>query len=156
MTMDDLIPGRGPSRLTRAQLLRRSAFAAGVVSTGGLLAACRGGGGGTAAASVPSADRAPVAATWQFSNWPHFIDTDSDGNHPTVTAFDDRYDTDTVYSEDVTSNEAAATRYAPALSNGEDIGLDAIVLSDWMAYQWVDAGYAQRLDPSLLPHVNDL
>ena len=82
MTVDDLIPGREPSGLTRAELLRRSAFAAGVVTTGGLLAACSGGGGGTAAASVPSADRAPLATTWQISNWPHFIDTASDGTHP--------------------------------------------------------------------------
>jgi spermidine/putrescine transport system substrate-binding protein len=156
MTMNDLIPGRRPSRLTRAQLLRRSALAAGVVSTGGLLTACRGGGGGTAAAAAPSADRAPVADSWQISNWPHFIDTDSDGNHPTLNAFDDRYDTDTLYTETVTSNEAVATQYAPKLADGEDIGLDAIVLSDWMAYQWVDAGYAQHLDPSLLPHVTDL
>src|SRR6476660_3156817 len=139
MTVDDLIPGREPSGLTRAELLRRSAFAAGVVTTGGVLAACSGGGGGgTAAASVPSADRAPLATTWQVSNWPHFIDTDS------------------VYSEDIASNEAAAARYAPMLAEGEDIGQDAIVLSDWMAYQWIHAGYAQRLDPALLPHVNSL
>jgi spermidine/putrescine transport system substrate-binding protein len=156
MTVDDLIPGREPSGLTRAELLRRSAFAAGVVTTGGLLAACNGGGGGTAAASVPSADRAPLATTWQISNWPHFIDTASDGTHPTVTAFDSRYDTDTVYTEDITSNEAAATKYASMLAEGEDIGQDAIVLSDWMAYQWIHAGYAQRLDPALLPHVNSL
>jgi spermidine/putrescine transport system substrate-binding protein len=157
MNVDDLIPGREPSGLTRAELLRRSAFAAGVVTTGGLLAACSGGGGGgTAAASVPSADRAPLATTWQVSNWPHFIDTDSDGTHPTLTAFDSRYDTDTVYSEDIASNEAAAAKYAPMLAEGEDIGQDAIVLSDWMAYQWIHAGYAQRLDPVLLPHVTSL
>ena len=42
------------------------------------------------------------------------------------------------------------------LAEGEDIGQDAIVLSDWMAYQWIHAGYAQRLDPALLPHVNSL
>ena len=112
--------------------------------------------GGTAAASAPSADRAPLATTWQISNWPHFIDTDSDGTHPTLTAFDSRYDTDTVYTEDITSNEAAAAKYAPMLAEGEDIGQDAIVLSDWMAYQWIHAGYAQRLDPALLPHVNSL
>ena len=116
----------------------------------------RGGGGGTAAASASSADRAPLATTWQISNWPHFIDTDSDGTHPTLTAFDSRYDTDTVYTEDITSNEAAAAKYAPKLAEGQDIGQDAIVLSDWMAYQWIQAGYAQRLDPALLPHVNSL
>ena len=158
MTVDDLIPGREPSGLTRAELLRRSAFAAGVVTTGSLLAACTGGGGGggTAAASASSAGRAPLATTWQISNWPHFIDTDSEGTHPTLTAFDSRYDTDTVYTEDITSNEAAAAKYAPMLAEGQDIGQDAIVLSDWMAYQWIQAGYAQRLDPALLPHVNSL
>jgi len=60
MTTNHSIPGREPSGLTRAELLRRSAIAAGVVTTGGLLAACSGGGGGAAAASIPSADRAPV------------------------------------------------------------------------------------------------
>jgi spermidine/putrescine transport system substrate-binding protein len=156
MTTNHSIPGREPSGLTRAELLRRSAIAAGVVTTGGLLAACSGGGGGAAAASIPSADRAPVASSWQISNWPHFIDTDSDGNHPTLTAFDSHYGTSTGYTEGVTSNEAAATQYAPMLAKGEDIQLDAIVLSDWMAYQWVQAGYAQPLDQALLPNVSKL
>ena len=156
MTTNHSIPGHQPSGLTRAELLRRSAFATGVVTAGGLLAACSGGGGGTGAASIPSADSAPVASSWQISNWPHFIDTDSDGTHPTLTAFDSHYATTTAYTEDVTSNEAAATKYAQTLADGKDIGLDAIVLSDWMAYQWVQAGYAQRLDPALLPNVSKL
>ena len=101
-------------------------------------------------------DRAPVASSWQISNWPHFIDTDSAGTHPTLTAFDSQYATATAYTEDVTSNEAAATKYASDARGRQDIGLDAIVLSDWMAYQWVQAGYAQRLDPALLPNVSKL
>lgn len=115
------------------------------------MAACSaGGGGGTAAASAP---HEPMASSWQISNWPNFIDTDDQGGHPSVSSFNTEYDTDTVYTEDITSNEAVADRYAPLLANGQNIGLDAVVLSDWMAYQWVNAGYARKLDPTLLPHV---
>lgn len=120
-----------------------------------MLAACSaGGGGGTAAASA--APLAKLASSWQISNWPNFIDTDDDGTHPSVISFNERYNTDTVYTEDVTSNEAVSTRYAPLLANGQDIGLDAVVLSDWMAYQWIQAGYARKLDKTQLPHVNAL
>jgi spermidine/putrescine transport system substrate-binding protein len=150
MTVDDLTEGRGRGGLTRAELLRRSAALAGVVAGGSVLAACSAGGGGSSAASAP---HEPMASSWQISNWPNFIDTDDQGGHPSVSSFNAEYDTDTVYTEDITSNEAVATRYAPLLANGQDIGLDAVVLSDWMAYQWVNAGYARKLDPTLLPHV---
>jgi spermidine/putrescine transport system substrate-binding protein len=158
MTVDDLTEGHGRGGLTRAELLRRSAALAGVVAGGSVLAACSAGGGdGTAAtASASAAAHEPMASSWQISNWPNFIDTDDDGGHPSVDSFNAQYDTDTVYTEDVTSNEAVATRYAPLLAEGQDIGLDAVVLSDWMAYQWVQAGYARRLDPTLLPHVSRL
>jgi hypothetical protein len=56
--------------------------------------------------------------------------TAGDNTTALFAAFDSRYDTDTVYTEDITSNEAAASQYATKLAAGDDIGLDAIVLSD--------------------------
>jgi len=56
--------------LTRAELLRRGAAGAAMLSVPGLLAACGGSSGGSTGASSGE-----VKKVLNFANWPYYIDT---------------------------------------------------------------------------------
>ena len=59
------------------------------------------------------------------------------------------------YLEDINSNESFFAKLRPELENGESGGRDIIVATDWMAKRYYDLGYAQELDKSALPNVEE-
>ncbi|MFJ3977082.1 spermidine/putrescine ABC transporter substrate-binding protein [Streptomyces sp. NPDC090021] len=147
-----LTSGRGA--LTRRSLLRASGV--GALTLGGLstLAGC---GippakreGGTAAASDDHSDREKEI---NFSNWTEYMDTSEDEkSRPTLEEFTKRTGIKVKYTEDINDNVEFFGKVKPQLAAGQDTGRDLIVVTDWLAARIIRLGWAQKLDPSHLPH----
>ncbi|OKK20362.1 ABC transporter substrate-binding protein [Streptomyces sp. CB00455] len=144
--------GRGA--LTRRSLLR--ACGVGALTLGGLstLAACgippAKRAGDTAVASDDHSDREKEIA---FSNWTEYMDTgDDEKSRPSLEEFTRRTGIDVKYSEDINDNVEFFGKIRPQLAAGQDTGRDLIVVTDWLAARIIRLGWAQRLDPSHLPH----
>ncbi|MEU3062555.1 spermidine/putrescine ABC transporter substrate-binding protein [Streptomyces subrutilus] len=147
-----LTSGRGA--LTRRSLLRASG--AGALTLGGLstLAAC----------GIPPAKRAGEAAAASddfsdrekelvFSNWTEYMDTgEDDKGRPTLDEFGRRTGIKVKYTEDINDNVEFFGKIRPQLAAGQDTGRDLIVVTDWLAARVIRLGWAQKLDPSHLPH----
>ncbi|MFJ1565305.1 polyamine ABC transporter substrate-binding protein [Streptomyces erythrochromogenes] len=147
-----LTSGRGA--LTRRSLLRASGV--GALTLGGLstLAGC---GippakreGGEAAASDDHSDREKEI---NFSNWTEYMDTSEDEkSRPTLEEFAKRTGIKVKYTEDINDNVEFFGKIKPQLAAGQDTGRDLIVVTDWLAARIIRLGWAQKLDPSHLPH----
>ncbi|MEU6299598.1 polyamine ABC transporter substrate-binding protein [Streptomyces erythrochromogenes] len=147
-----LTSGRGA--LTRRSLLRASGV--GALTLGGLstLAGC---GippakreGGAAAASDDHSDREKEI---NFSNWTEYMDTSEDEkSRPTLEEFAKRTGIEVKYTEDINDNVEFFGKIKPQLAAGQDTGRDLIVVTDWLAARIIRLGWAQKLDPSHLPH----
>ncbi|MGN6324799.1 polyamine ABC transporter substrate-binding protein [Pseudolysinimonas sp.] len=139
-------------RARAAQLTRRGAL--GLAGAGALsiaLAACSTGAAPKAAADLSRSDRTVV-----WTSWPLYLDTADDKTHPTLTAFEKKTGIRASYREDVTDNLAYFASVKDRLVQGEDIGTDTVVLTDWMVSRWVRFGYAQKLDHSRIPNLANL
>ena len=131
--------GRGP------QVSRRSFLqAAGAGGAALALAACD-----TGSEDGP-ADAAADALSW--SNWPGYIDLDEDtGTSPTLQAFEKQSGQPVRYTEDINDNEEFYAKVRIPLEQGEPIGRDLVVLSEWMSSRWIRLGYAQEFSPGAVP-----
>ncbi|KMO98165.1 polyamine ABC transporter substrate-binding protein [Streptomyces roseus] len=144
--------GRGA--LTRRSLLRASGV--GALTLGGLasLSACgippakRAG-----EASAASEDRSDQEKEIDFSNWTEYMDTSEDEKtHPTLDEFTQRTGIKVKYAEDINDNVEFFGKVRPQLAAGQGTGRDLIVVTDWLAARIIRLGWAQKLDPSHLPH----
>lgn len=148
-------------RLGRRDFLRGSAFLTG----GAFLAAC----GGISAESAQNtgASEGPSAApsvaaqggdVLNFSNWPLYMDTgdEDEQSHPTLDAFTEETGIAVNYYEDINSNEEYFGKIRNQLADGQPIGRDLIVLTDWMAARLIDLGWLQELDQSNIPNMSNL
>ncbi|MFF3859008.1 spermidine/putrescine ABC transporter substrate-binding protein [Streptomyces sp. NPDC002209] len=147
-----LTSGRGA--LTRRSLLRASGV--GALTLGGLasLSACgippAKRAGDTAVASDDHSDREKEI---NFSNWTEYMDTSEDEKtHPTLEEFAKRTGIKVKYTEDINDNVEFFGKVRPQLAAGQDTGRDLIVVTDWLAARIIRLGWAQKLDPSHLPH----
>ncbi len=90
------------------------------------------------------------ALSW--SNWPGYIDLDEEtGTSPTLTAFEKKSGQPVKYTEDINDNEEFNAKVRIPLEQGESIGRDLVVLSEWMASRWIRLGYAQEFSPGAVP-----
>ncbi|MFE9883448.1 PotD/PotF family extracellular solute-binding protein [Streptomyces scopuliridis] len=146
-----LTSGRGA--LTRRSMLR--ATGAGALTIGGLagLGGCgippakREGDG--PASTDHSADEKRVV----FSNWTEYMDVSEDEKgYPTLEAFTKRTGISVKYTADINDNVEFFGKIQPQLAAGQDTGRDLICVTDWLAARMIRLGYAQKLDPSQLPH----
>ncbi|MFG2406231.1 polyamine ABC transporter substrate-binding protein [Streptomyces brevispora] len=147
-----LTSGRGA--LTRRSLLRASGT--GALTLGGL--------GALSACGIPPAQREGDAAAASddhsakekqvnFSNWTEYMDVTDDGKHrPTLEQFTERTGIKVKYTEDINDNVEFFGKIKPQLAAGQDTGRDIICVTDWLAARIVRLGWAQKLDPSNLPH----
>ncbi|ATZ24161.1 spermidine/putrescine ABC transporter substrate-binding protein [Streptomyces lavendulae] len=147
-----LTSGRGA--LTRRSLLRASGI--GALTLGGLSALTSCGipparrEDGTAAASADHSEQEKVL---NFSNWTEYMDTSEDEkSRPTLEEFGKRTGIEVKYSEDINDNVEFFGKIRPQLAAGQDTGRDLIVVTDWLAARIIRLGWAQKLDPSRLPH----
>jgi len=144
--------------ITRRLFLKRAAVGAGALSLPSLIAAC--GGGGGIAAQTGSGDSSTevnqqLADTLVFANWPLYIDQKGK-KRPTLDEFTQQTGVKVNYIEEVNANEEWFGKYQAQLSQGQDIGRDLTVLTDWMAARMVRLGYVQKKDMSAIPNEGNL
>lgn len=150
-----------PSAVSRRRLLQ----AAGISGAAMVAAACGAGGedaaAGSGSAAAPSAGSAEdksdtdKAAIW--SNWPLYIDIDdTSGARPSLDAFQKETGITVTYTEDINDNNEFFAKVRTQLEQGQDIGRDLVVLTDWMAALWINNGYAQKLDKANIPNAKNV
>ena len=92
----------------------------------------------------------PGNVTW--ANWPLYIDVDNNGKHPTIQAFEAKYNVKVTYKEVINDNDAFFGKIQPNLQAGQPTGWDLITLTDWMAARLIRLGWTERFDPSAMPN----
>jgi len=144
--------------LTRRQLLRRAAAGGTVLTLPALLAACGGGDGIQGQANTQQGTTSvnkTLADTLVFANWPAYIDVKKK-KHSTIEKFTTETGVNVKYVEEVNDNEEWFGKYQAQLAQGDDIGRDIVVLTDWMAARMIRLGYVQKKDKSAIPNEANL
>ena len=144
--------------ITRRLFLKRAAVGAGALSLPSLIAACGGGGitGQTNAGGGTSTEvKQQLADTLVFANWHLYIDQKGK-KRPSLDEFTAQSGVNVRYIEEVNDNEEWFGKYQAQLSQGQDIGRDLTVLTDWMAARMVRLGYVQKKDKSAIPNEANL
>ncbi len=136
------------SSVSRRRLLQ----VAGIGGAAMLATACGTSSGGSTQASAAE-DLSDTEMLLNWSNWPSYLDTDEDtGTYPTLEKFMSSTGIDVTYTEDVNDNNEFFAKVRTQLEQGQDIGRDIVVLTDWMAAQWIQSGFAQKLDKASIPN----
>ena len=126
--------------LTRRHFLRNLGLGAGGLLGGSLLAAC---------GTQPQA----VGGALVFANWPLYIDVEEDGTtSPTLLNFEKETNIKTEYIEEVDDNTTWFAKYRAQLANGQDIGRDLTVLTDWMAARMIKLGWTEEITEAHVPN----
>ena len=150
------IAGMMRSSLSRRRILQ----AAGLGSVAAVAAACGASGdtGSSTASAAPSAqDLSDAETTLAWSTWPGYMDTDEKtGGRPTLDAFEKQTGISVTYTEDVNDNNEFYAKVRTQLEQGQPIDRDLVVLTDWMAALWIESGYAQTLDKSIMPNAGNV
>ena len=60
------------------------------------------------------------------------------------------------YAEDIEDNDSFYGKVSGQLANGQDIGYDLIVLTDWMAARMIRMGYTQEIDRAVVPNAKNI
>jgi spermidine/putrescine transport system substrate-binding protein len=87
---------------------------------------------------------------WTFSNWPLYMDK------KLLKAFDQKYGGHVKYLEDINDNFEFFGKVRQQLQNGQPIGRDLVVLTDYMAGRWIRSGYAEPIDKKNVPNSSNL
>ncbi|MET9767019.1 spermidine/putrescine ABC transporter substrate-binding protein [Streptomyces sp. NPDC006415] len=146
-----LTSGRGA--LTRRSLLRASGM--GALALGGIatLGACGIPPAGRAEGAAAADDHSAKEKVLNFSNWTEYMDVSEDEkSRPTLEAFTKRTGIRVKYTEDINDNVEFFGKIKPQLAAGQNTGRDLICVTDWLAARIIRLGWAQKLDPSNLPH----
>ena len=151
------IAGTMRSSVSRRRIIQAAglggvvAFAAACGATG----ADAGTEGSSVAASAEDQSDTDKVANW--SNWPLYIDINDDtGERPTLEQFQKETGIAVTYTEDINDNNEFFAKVRTQLEQGQDIGRDLVVLTDWMAALWIQNGYAQKLDKSAMPNSGNI
>lgn len=160
-------PGLDPTTRTivAAQISRRALLGgAGAAGMAALLAACGASGppaGGSGAQSdnkpKPAQDRSDTEKVVNWANWTLYLDYDEDSKkYPTLEAFQQQMGIKATYAEDIDDNDTYYGKIQGQLKNGQDIGKDIVVLTDWMAGRLIRNGYTQELDLTRVPNAKNI
>ncbi|MFG2038373.1 extracellular solute-binding protein [Dactylosporangium sp. NPDC048998] len=143
--------------LSRRTLMRGLLAGGAFVATGGALAAC-----GTKPAKKPESDKAACVGTdasatekkINFSNWPLYIDVDSndDKKHPSLDNFTTKTGIAVTYTEDINDNNEFFGKVRNQLQACQSIDRDLMILTDWMASRVVGLGWVQPFDNAKIPN----
>lgn len=153
------------SALVRASLSRRGVLrGAAAVGAGALLSAC-GAGGESPSGTAEETAEGPKAATdisdtdkvVNWANWTLYLDYDEETKkYPTLEKFQQQTGIKATYAEDIEDNDTYYGKIQGQLRNGDDIGKDIIVFTDWMAGRCIRNGYVQKLDQANIPNGKNL
>jgi len=148
-------------QLVRSQLSRRTLLrGVGGVGAAAALAACGTGSNDAETTPKPKAtveDKSDTDKEVRWANWPAYLDFDEDTKkYPTLEEFQEKTGIKATYAEDIDDNDSYYGKIQGQLKNGQDIGKDVIVLTDWMAGRLVRQGYVQKLDKANIPNAKNL
>jgi spermidine/putrescine transport system substrate-binding protein len=137
--------------MSRGRLSRRGLLGgAGALGAGALLAACGTTPGVTsrvAGKPSPAGDVSETDKVVKWANWTLYLDKDDTSKkYPTLEAFQNKTGIVASYFEEIDDNESYDDGIEARLRQGQDIGRDIVVFTDWMASRVVKAGWAQKLD----------
>jgi spermidine/putrescine transport system substrate-binding protein len=154
-------PARQITEMIKSSVSRRRVMqAAGLGGAVMVAAACGAGGddGSSAAASPASAtDQSATDKVVNWSNWPGYLDVNEEsGDYPSLKAFEAQTGIAVTYTDDVNDNNEFYAKVRTQLEQGQDIGRDIVVLTDWMVGLWIQNGYAQKLDKANIPNAVNL
>ncbi len=144
------LPGRA---LSRRRLLGAAAGTA-AVSASGLLAGC-----GNSEPDAQSGADSGGQQVLNVANWPLYIDTkrvDGEKVHPTLLAFQDKYDIAVNYTEPINDMGEFFSKMRPILDAGTDTGYDTFILTDWTAAKMMQLGWVEPLDKANIPNLSNL
>jgi spermidine/putrescine transport system substrate-binding protein len=138
-----------------SQMGRRTLLAgAGAGAAALALAACST--GTPAAKPTAAADKSASDKTLRWDNWALYIDIDDAGNYPTLDAFTQETGIKVTYTEAVDDNNTYYGKVKDQLALGQDIGADAVCLTDWMVGRLIRFGYTQELNHANIPNLANL
>ena len=156
-----LLRGLTEPRLSRTQLVRRAGAGALAVGLAGFLEACGVAGAnkkastGTGANAIGSAEwwaKQKPTGTFQFANWPYYIDT-SHGKHPSLEQFTKATGIKVNYEEVIQNNDSFYAKIAPSLQGGQGTGYDMVVMTNgWYLTELINHRWLIPLDHSKLPN----
>ena len=126
----------------RRQFIKGMGVGALYLAGGPLLAACA----RAAEELAPTPEELALAGPLNFSNWPFYIDEQTNND------FESEFGVSVNYIEDINDNEEFFAIMQPLLSAGEDTGRDIIVLTDWMAARLINLGWLEKLDKNNIPN----
>ena len=87
---------------------------------------------------------------WTFSNWPLYMDK------KLLREFDREFGGKVRYLEDINDNYEFFGKVRQQLENGQPIGRDIVVLTDYMAARWVRNGYCEPIDKKNVPNAANM
>jgi spermidine/putrescine transport system substrate-binding protein len=90
--------------------------------------------------------------TFDFANWPLYIDRTKDGS-PTINAFSDKYGITVNYRPVIQDNATFFAQISPVLQAGQSTGYDMVVISNgWQLTQMIKNHWLIPLDHSRMPN----
>lgn len=156
--------------LTRRRFLQGSTLA----GFSAFLAACGGGLGsqspsaatasGQPASTGPTPEPTPAQSpggALVVANWPAYIDLAgsageegvyAQGSSPTLEEFQKNYSIEVDYQEKIEDNAEFFTTIEQQLVANLPTGWDLIVVTDWLAGQIIDKGWAEKIDKANVPN----
>jgi spermidine/putrescine transport system substrate-binding protein len=147
-------------KMARKQQMTRRTAIAGIGGTAAALglAAC-------APASEPTPSTPPAGAVdvsdtekiLVWDNWTEYMDLSEDEtSRPTLERFQAQTGIQVEYLETYLDNDEYYAIVKDQLALGQDIGVDLICPTEWMAARYVSNGFAQKLDAANIPNKANL
>lgn len=158
-----LLRGLTQGRYSRRQLLQAAGAGAFGVSVSGFLAACGAAGTNSSSGTTsgPTAVGSPEwwakqkkGGTFQFANWPYYIDTSNHGkDHPSLHQFTVQTGIKVNYLEVIQNNDSFYAKIAPSLQGGQGTGYDMVVMTNgWYLTELINHKWLIPLDLKLIPN----
>ncbi|MFI7587712.1 PotD/PotF family extracellular solute-binding protein [Spongisporangium articulatum] len=139
--------------------MSRRAFLGGAGGLGlsAFLAACGTAGLSSGPRPSPAVDKSATEKVVNWANWAAYLDYDSDlKGYPTLKAFTKKTGIKATYDEAIEDNDSYYGKVQGQLRNGDDIGKDIVVFTDWMASRMIRQGYVQELDHAKMPNAGNI
>jgi spermidine/putrescine transport system substrate-binding protein len=141
-------------RMTRRDLLRRMGIGAGALSLTAFAAACGVGGDDQNNGTTPEDDglaSTKVEGEVDFANWDLYIDR-AGKRYPTLEKFTEETNIEVNYQTEVDDNQSFYAKYQQQLADGDPIGFDIIVVTDWLIGNMINLGQLEQLQEERLPN----
>ncbi|MFN8076987.1 MAG: spermidine/putrescine ABC transporter substrate-binding protein [Kineosporiaceae bacterium] len=138
---------------------RRGVLASGAaLGAGALLTACGTGGSSSGKRTLTAAQDVSDSEKYvRWANWTSYLDYDEETKvYPTLERFQKQTGIKATYAEDIEDNDQYWGKIQGQLRNGQDIGKDIVVFTDYMAARMIRLGYSQEIDRSVVPNAKNL